>query len=100
MGNHEVTFCDEFSYLDPSDNSLAERQGLRIVCSDEARIVYRLSGTGTEGTTLRIYLERHERDPSRQSLDCQDGLSSLATVAPRIAQIEERTARRCPSLIT
>jgi phosphoglucomutase len=56
VGTHEVTFCDDFSYLDPIDDSLSEHQGLRIVCSDEARIVYRLSGTG--GAALRVYLER------------------------------------------
>ena len=100
VGTYEVTLCDEFSYLDPIDNSLAEHQGIRIVCSDEARIVYRLSGTGTDGATLRVYLERYERDPSRQDLGCQDALAGLATAARRIAQIEERTARRHPSLIT
>jgi phosphoglucomutase len=51
VATHEVTICDEFSYLDPIDNSLAEHPGIRIVCSDEARIVYRLSGTGTDGAT-------------------------------------------------
>jgi phosphoglucomutase len=100
IGTHEVTLSDDFSYLDPVDRSLTEHQGLRIVCSDDARIVYRLSGTGTEGATLRIYLERYERDPSRQDLDCQAALADLAAAARQIARIEEKTGRRCPSLIT
>ena len=100
IGTHEVTLSDDFSYLDPVDRSLAEHQGLRIVCSDKARIVYRLSGTGTEGATLRIYLERYERDPSRQDLDCQAALADLAAAARQIARIEKKTGRRRPSLIT
>jgi phosphoglucomutase len=100
IGTHEVTLSDDFSYLDPVDRSLTEHQGLRIVCSDDARIVYRLSGTGTEGATLRIYLERYERDPLRQDLDCQAALADLAAAARQIARIEEKTGRRCPSLIT
>ena len=65
-----------------------------------ARIVYRLSGTGTVGATLRVYLERFERDPSCQNIAVQDALADLAAIARRIARVVERTGRRHPSVIT
>ena len=67
----EIARADDFSYTDPVDGSISEHQGLRIRFADGQRIVYRLSGTGTEGATLRVYIERFEADPSRQSLDPQ-----------------------------
>jgi len=82
------------------DHSIAEHQGIRIVFSDEARIVFRLSGTGTEGATLRVYLERYEPESSRQNLDAQDALAELAAVARQIARVEGKTGRRQPSLMT
>jgi len=100
FGLYEVTICDDFSYLDPVDHSVAEHQGIRIVFSDEARIVFRLSGTGTEGATLRVYLERYEPESFRQNLDAQDTLAELAAVARQIARVEEKTGRRQPSLMT
>ena len=100
IGAYEVTICDDFSYRDPVDHSVAEHQGIRIVFSDEARVVFRLSGTGTEGATLRVYLERYEPEPSRQNLDPQDALAELAAAARQIARVEESTGRRRPSLMT
>jgi len=100
IGLYEVTTCDDFSYRDPVDHSVVEHQGIRVVFSDEARIVFRLSGTGTEGATLRVYLERYEPEPSRQNLDAQDALAELAAVARQIARVEEKTGRRQPSLMT
>jgi len=94
IGLYEVTTCDDFSYRDPVDHSVVEHQGIRVVFSDEARIVFRLSGTGTEGATLRVYLERYEPEPSRQNLDAQDALAELAAVARQIARVEEKTGRR------
>jgi phosphoglucomutase len=100
LGSREVSLCDDFAYVDPVDGSLAEHQGIRVVFSEDARIVYRLSGTGTEGATLRVYLERFERDPSCQNMAVQDALADLAAIARRIARVVERTGCRHPSVIT
>lgn len=96
----EVSLCEDFAYVDPVDQSLAEYQGVRVVFSENARIVYRLSGTGTDGATLRVYLERFERDPSRHDMTVEDGLGGLAAVARQIARIEGTTGRHTPSVIT
>ncbi len=96
----EASHCDDFSYVDPVDHAVAEAQGIRIIFGEEARIIYRLSGTSTDATTLRVYLERYERDPSIQHLDTQEALLELAALARQMACIEEETGRRQPSLIT
>jgi phosphoglucomutase len=100
FGALEVAHCDDFSYLDPVDGSVSEHQGIRITFADGARIVYRLSGTGTEGATLRVYLERYEPDPSRHERDVQDELKDLASIAGQIAEIAQRTGRQSPSVAT
>jgi phosphoglucomutase len=100
FGALKVTHCDDFSYLDPEDGSVSEHQGIRIVFADGARIVYRLSGTGTSDATLRVYLERYELDPSRHERDVQDELKDLASVAGQIAEIAQRTGRQSPSVAT
>ena len=99
-GSLEVSHCDDFAYVDPVGHSRAEHQGLRVMFSDDARIVYRPSGTGTAGVALRVYLERFERDPARQDGDPRDALAGLAAIAQDIAQIASRTGRRVPSVIT
>ncbi len=100
LGGLKVSQCDDFSYTDPVDHSRADHQGVRLVFSDVARIVFRLSGTGTEGATLRLYLERYEPDASRQALAPGDVLSDLATLAVEIADVERKTGRARPSAIT
>lgn len=100
IASREVSLCDDFRYVDPVDHSIAEHQGVRILMSEQARIVYRLSGTGTEGATLRVYLERYERDGSLHDLDVQAALDDLAQASRQIARIEEKAGRREPSLIT
>jgi len=82
------------------DGSLSEQQGIRIGFTDGSRIVLRLSGTGTEGATLRLYLERYEPDTERQSLDAQDALADLIRIAEEIAQIRHYTQRDTPTVIT
>jgi len=99
-GDYEVTFCDDFAYTDPIDQSVSEHQGIRVGFSDGSRIVFRLSGTGTEGATLRVYLERFEGDPEGQSLDAQDALAGLIRIADDIAQIRHHTGRDAPTVIT
>ncbi|WJW76328.1 alpha-D-glucose phosphate-specific phosphoglucomutase [Thiohalobacter sp. IOR34] len=100
LGGHRVDYADDFSYTDPVDGSLSRGQGLRIGFSDGARIVFRLSGTGTEGATLRVYLERYEADPARQDQDAQSALAGLIRLADELAGIRERTGRERPTVIT
>jgi phosphoglucomutase len=100
FGNYEVEIADDFSYTDPIDGSLSTGQGIRIIFKGASRIVFRLSGTGTEGATLRVYLERYETDPERQNQDTQEALSELTSIADTIAQISDRISREVPSVIT
>ena len=79
---------------------MSNNQGLRIVFDDGSRIVYRLSGTGTSGATLRVYVERYEPDPSRLAQDTQQALADLVALADKIAQISGRTGRQKPDVIT
>jgi len=95
-----VVAADDFAYTDPVDGSVATQQGIRIFFDDDARIIFRLSGTGTEGATLRIYLERFEPDPARQDVETQTALASLVEIADRIAGVRERTGRKAPSVMT
>jgi phosphoglucomutase len=92
--------ADDFAYTDPVDGSVTTRQGIRIIFDDDARIVYRLSGTGTEGATLRIYLERFEADPLRQGIETQAALAPLIAIAERIAGVRARTGRSAASVVT
>jgi phosphoglucomutase len=97
---YEVAFSDDFAYTDPVDGSISEHQGIRIGFTDGSRIVFRLSGTGTEGATLRVYLERYEADPDKQGLDAQDALSELIRIAEDVARIKHHTGRQAPTVIT
>ena len=100
LGNYEVELADDFSYTDPVDGSISRQQGIRVLFHGGARIVYRLSGTGTEGATLRIYVERHEADPEKQALDPQIALVELLEIATRLADIVHYTGRTSPSVVT
>ncbi len=95
-----VAYADDFTYHDPVDGSTSSRQGIRIGFADGSRIVFRLSGTGTVGATLRLYLERYEPAHGQHDLDTQSALSFLISLADRIAGIRERTGRDAPSVIT
>ena len=100
LGDWTVTVADTFDYEDPVDGSRATQQGLRIVFGDQARIVLRLSGTGTKGATLRLYLERRECDAGALAWRPEDALAPLAAVAERIGRIGGLTGRRAPTLTT
>jgi phosphoglucomutase len=100
FGALTIAAADEFSYLDPVDGSLSKNQGTRLIFADGSRIVFRLSGTGTAGATLRVYLERFEPDPARHEIDVQVALADLITLADEIAGIRARTGRDAPSVIT
>jgi len=95
-----VEHADDFTYHDPVDGSTSAHQGIRVLFEDGARIVYRLSGTGTAGATLRIYLESFEPDPARHGQNPQAALAGLIQRADAIAGIQERTGRSTPSVIT
>lgn len=99
-GGHRIALADDFAYTDPVDKSVATHQGIRIVMTDGSRIVLRLSGTGTEGATVRLYLERYEADPARHDLDTQEALAPLAAIAEQISGLRMRTGRERPSVIT
>lgn len=99
-GKHVIENADDFSYLDPIDGSKSEHQGLRIFFEGGARLVLRLSGTGTSGATLRVYMEYYEQDQSLHDLDPQDALKDVIEAAEVIAQIKSRTGRDAPTVIT
>ena len=100
LDGHTVDFADDFSYTDPVDHSIAREQGVRIVMKDGARIVVRLSGTGTVGATVRLYLELYEADPARHELDTQTVLAGLAAIADSIAELKKRTGLAGPTVVT
>jgi phosphoglucomutase len=100
FGNYRVTLADDYSYTDPVDHSVSSGQGLRILFENGTRIVYRLSGTGTAGATLRVYIEAYERDPARHLEETQQYLAPLIRLADEIAGIRERTGREGPTVIT
>jgi phosphoglucomutase len=100
FGEFRVAQADDFVYTDPVDNAVATRQGVRIIMTDGSRIVLRLSGTGTEGATVRVYLERYEADPSRHGLDTQEALAPLVAIAEQVSELKQRTGRTEPSVIT
>jgi len=100
LGDYEVERGDDFSYTDPIDGSTSAKQGIRIGFSNGSRIVYRLSGTGTEGATLRVYIERHEPNPDKHNENPQMALAELIGIARHVAEIEVRTGRREPDVIT
>jgi phosphoglucomutase len=100
FGNFTVAFSDDFAYTDPIDGSVSTQQGIRIGFTDGSRIVFRLSGTGTAGATLRVYLERFEADPAKQGLDSQTALAELIRIADEIADIRQHTGRDRPTVIT
>jgi phosphoglucomutase len=100
FGKYTVNTCDNFSYHDPIDGSVSHNQGIRILFTDGSRIVVRLSGTGTEGATIRIYLEAFEPDTAKHGLDAQIALAEMITIAMEISQLKELTGRQAPTVIT
>ena len=100
FGRYKAERCDDFSYTDPVDGSTSTGQGLRIIFTDGSRIVFRLSGTGTEGATLRIYLEAYDPVVANHHLDAQTALSELIEIAGRLSELETRTGRAKPTVIT
>jgi phosphoglucomutase len=100
LGSYTVKYADDFSYEDPIDGSVSHKQGVRIGFTDGSRMVFRLSGTGTQGATLRLYLESYEADVTKQGLDPQVALGELIREADRLARIKELTGMDVPTVIT
>ncbi|MGE0072712.1 MAG: alpha-D-glucose phosphate-specific phosphoglucomutase [Thiomonas sp.] len=100
LAGQAVAVADDFAYTDPTDGSVTQRQGVRIILQSGSRVVLRLSGTGTEGATLRVYLERHEPDPARHDLPVQQALAPLAALAEQVARIRHWTGMEAPSVMT
>ncbi len=99
-GMHGITAADDFAYDDPVDGSRTTSQGIRVMFEDGSRIVYRLSGTGTAGATLRVYIERYEPDAAKHGLETQAALADLIQLSRTLTGIEARTGRAAPSVIT
>ncbi len=100
LAGNRVKYADEFSYQDPIDGSVSRYQGIRIGFENGSRIVFRLSGTGTVGATLRIYLERYETDTGKHDQDAQQALASLIELAEQLCEVKKRTGMSAPTVIT
>ncbi len=100
IGPRQIVLADDFSYVDPVDGSVSAEQGVRLIFDDAARVVFRLSGTGTEGATLRLYLERYQADPMRLDDPPQAVLAELAELADAVAGIRRRTGMAGPTVVT
>jgi len=100
LAGRTVAACDDFAYTDPVDGSVSKNQGVRILFEDGSRIIFRLSGTGTSGATIRLYLESYEADSSRHGLDAQDALADMIAAAGEISQLHSLTGRDKPTVIT
>jgi phosphoglucomutase len=100
FGKYTVDNCDDFRYIDPVDGSISKNQGIRIIFTDGSRIIFRLSGTGTEGATLRVYLEAYEANASYHHLDAQVALAELIQIAMQVSELKNRTGREKPTVIT
>ncbi|CAL8995178.1 unnamed protein product [Prunus brigantina] len=95
-----VVNADEFEYKDPVDGSISKHQGIRYLFEDGSRLVFRLSGTGSEGATIRLYIEQYEKDPSKIGRESQEALGPLVEVALKLSKMQEFTGRSAPTVIT
>ncbi|KAH7570927.1 hypothetical protein ACOSQ2_019810 [Xanthoceras sorbifolium] len=95
-----VAHADEFEYKDPVDGSISKHQGIRYLFEDGSRLVFRLSGTGSEGATIRLYIEQYEKDSSKIGRDSQEALAPLVDVAIKLSKMQEFTGRSAPTVIT
>ncbi len=100
MGDYQIKSADVFEYQDPVDGSVSKNQGIRVYFTDGSRVVYRLSGTGTEGATLRVYLEQYQGPEGDLQSDAKLVTQSLAQVAIELAKVTELTGRTEPDVIT
>eukprot|EP00252_Welwitschia_mirabilis_P027427 TRINITY_DN93_c0_g1_i4.p1 TRINITY_DN93_c0_g1~~TRINITY_DN93_c0_g1_i4.p1 ORF type:complete len:123 (-),score=27.87 TRINITY_DN93_c0_g1_i4:304-672(-) len=99
-GVANVAHADEFEYKDPVDGSVSKHQGIRYLFEDGSRLVFRLSGTGSEGATIRVYIEQYEVDSNKTGRNSQEALEPLVKVALHLSKMEEFTGRSSPTVIT
>ena len=99
-GPYELVFADDFEYVDPIDGSVASNQGLRFVFTDGSRFIFRLSGTGSSGAPVRMYIEQYESDADKQNVDAQEALAPLIQVALETSKLKDFTGRDSPTVIT
>ena len=95
-----VKGADNFSYLDPVDNSISKNQGLRIMLEDNSRVILRLSGTGTKGSTLRLYFEKFASTQQNLDLNPQVALKALIDDLDDLLNITKLTKMEKPTVIT
>jgi phosphoglucomutase len=95
-----VSAFDNFTYTDPIDGSVSKKQGQIVQFTDGSRVVFRLSGTGSQGATVRMYVERYSRDPSTYEQDTAEGLEGLIEVALEITKLPKYLGRSEPTVIT
>ncbi|MEM6437070.1 MAG: alpha-D-glucose phosphate-specific phosphoglucomutase [Cyanobacteria bacterium P01_D01_bin.115] len=100
LGDYTVDYADDFSYTDPIDGSVSTKQGVRIGFTDGSRMVFRLSGTGTQGATVRLYLESYEPDEAKHDVDPQEALKPLIVIADQVSKLQALTGRDQPTVIT
>ncbi|GFH12892.1 uncharacterized protein HaLaN_08667, partial [Haematococcus lacustris] len=100
FGEFEVDFADDFEYTDPIDGSKASKQGLRFVFTDGSRIIFRLSGTGSSGATIRLYIEQYSADAAKLEEDAQKALGPIIKIALELSQLKQLTGREQPTVIT
>ncbi|KAI5479445.1 hypothetical protein MNV49_003589 [Pseudohyphozyma bogoriensis] len=96
----DVAVANNFSYTDPIDGSVSKNQGLYVTFVDGSRLVFRLSGTGSSGATIRLYVEKYSKDPSEYEADTQEGLKPIIEVALKISKLVDITGRKEPTVIT
>jgi phosphoglucomutase len=97
---YTLAHCDEFRYVDPVDGSVSDKQGLRFVAVDGSRVVFRLSGTGSVGATVRVYIEKYEADASKQGAATAEALRELVSIALELGDIKRLLGRDVPTVIT
>lgn len=100
FGALKVAAADDFAYHDPVDGSSSKNQGIRVLFEGGSRVVFRLSGTGTSGATIRVYVERYEPDAAKHGIDTQEALADLIAVADEISELKKRSGRDAPTVIT
>jgi phosphoglucomutase len=100
LGSLAIAYADDFEYTDPVDGAVARQQGIRFVLADGSRIIFRLSGTGSVGATIRLYVEKYESDASRLDLDTAQAVAPLIAHALEVSQLAARTGRQSPTVIT
>ena len=100
-GGFTLSTADEFRYVDPVDGSVSDKQGLRFIMTDGSRIVYRLSGTGSVGATVRVYIEKYEPDAHKHGMPTGEALAALVRIAVvELGEVQKFTGRAAPTVIT